>query len=55
MLAGNLGQRVAQRVQEVLVGGDDRAVELEFDDRLGAVDGRRLRARVGCFLLCFVD
>jgi hypothetical protein len=51
MLAGNLGQRVAQCVQEVLVGGDDRAVELEFDDRLGAVDGRRLRERAGCFCL----
>ena len=39
MLALDLVQRVAQRIQEILVGGDDGAVEVEFDDGLGLADG----------------
>ena len=33
-LPTDLVEPVADRVQEVLVGRDDRAVEIEFDDRL---------------------
>jgi hypothetical protein len=36
----DLVERIAHGAQEVLVGGDDRAVELELDHRLGAIDGR---------------
>ena len=39
MLAFDFLQPVAQRLQEVLVGGDDRAVQVELDDRLGLADG----------------
>ena len=40
MLALDLIQGVAQRIQEILVGVDDVAVESEFDDGLGAVQRR---------------
>ena len=42
MLALDFGERVAERVQESVVGGDDGAVEIEFDHRLRAADGRDL-------------
>jgi hypothetical protein len=33
----DLVQRVAHRLQEILVGGQDRSIQLEFDDRLRPV------------------
>ena len=38
-------ERIAQRSQEVGVGGEDGAVEVELDDRLRAVDGIKLGAQ----------
>ena len=40
MLALDFGQRIADRFQEIFVGGDDGAVEIEFDHRLRAADRR---------------
>ena len=45
MLALDLVERVAHRVEKILVGGDDGAVELELDHRLRLADGVRLRER----------
>ena len=39
MLTFDLVQRIAQRLQEILVGADELAVEREFDDSLRLVDG----------------
>jgi len=36
MPASDLVQRVTKRIEEVLVGGEDGAVEIEFDDGLGS-------------------
>ena len=50
MLALDLLQRIAERLEEIVVGGDDRAVEFKLDDGLGFVDGVNLAAhfkRVG--------
>jgi hypothetical protein len=44
--ADDLVQRIAHGAQEVLVGGDDRAVELELDHRLRAIDGGDGRLKV---------
>ena len=38
VLALDLFQAVAERLEKILVGGDDLAVEGEFDHRLGARD-----------------
>jgi hypothetical protein len=38
MLALDLGQRIADRAKEMIVRGDDGAVEVELDDRLRAAD-----------------
>ena len=46
MLPLDLVQRVSHRLQEVLVGGHDRAVELKLDDGLRIVDGSELPAQV---------
>ena len=51
MLALDLVERVAQRVQEILVRCDDGAVELELDHRLGFADGLDLRERALNFRL----
>ena len=40
MTAFDLVQRIAERLQEVVVGGDDRAVHLELDHRLRLADRR---------------
>ena len=34
VLANNFGQRIAHRAQEILVRGDDGAIEVELDHRL---------------------
>lgn len=47
VFAANLVERVAERVQKVVVGGDDRAVEVEFDDGLGEVHGAHLTFEFG--------
>ena len=47
MLALDLGQRVAQRIEEVVVGVEDLAVQRELDHRLGLVDGVDLAGEVG--------
>src|SRR5437867_9074612 len=41
MLALDLVQAVAQGVQKIVVGGDDRAVQAELDDRLDLAEGVR--------------
>ncbi len=46
MLPLDLVQRVTHRLQEVLVGGHNRAVELKLDDGLRFVDGGELPAQV---------
>ncbi len=46
VLAPDLVERVAHRVQEILVGGDDGAVELELDHRLRLADRCGLRQRI---------
>ena len=35
----NFGQRIAENLQQILIGADDSAVHAEFDDGLGPVDG----------------
>ena len=47
MLALDFVQRVAERVEEVLVGGADRAVHVELDHRLRLADRRDLAVVVG--------
>jgi len=42
MLACNLRQRIAQRAQEILIGRDDGAVEIELDHHLCTADRRDL-------------
>jgi hypothetical protein len=44
MLALDLRQRITERGQKQVVGGDHRAVEVELDHRLGAADRRQLAA-----------
>jgi hypothetical protein len=39
MLALDFVQRITHRLEEILVGGDDRAVEVELDHGLRPVDG----------------
>src|SRR5262249_56465994 len=39
----DLVERIAHRLQEVLVGGDDRPIDLKLDDCLRVVDGREDR------------
>jgi hypothetical protein len=43
MLAFDFSERVAQRFQEILVGGHDRAVHVEFDGGLRFVESLELR------------
>ncbi len=45
LLAPDFLQCVAHRIQEILVGGDDAAVEIELDYGLGFCDGGRLSDR----------
>ena len=47
VLALDLPQRVAHRLQEVLVGAEDGAVEVELDHRLALADGGELALVVG--------
>jgi hypothetical protein len=42
MLALNFGKRIAERLQEILVGGHDGAVQIELDRCLDAVDRHQL-------------
>ena len=46
VLTLNLIQGVAKRLQEIIVRGDDGAVEFKLDDRLNAVDGGDLTAQI---------
>ena len=46
MLPPNLGQGVADGVQEIVVGVEDDAVEAEFDYRLGFADRIDLAAEI---------
>src|SRR5262249_41940561 len=53
MLAGNLGERIAEDLQENVVGRDDRAVEIELDHGLRARNGRDLAGVIhAANLLC---
>ncbi len=45
--APDLGQRVADGLEEIVVGGTNRSVQVEFGDGLRAVDGRQLTLQVG--------
>ena len=40
------GERIAERVQEILIGGQDRAVHREFDDGLRLADRAQLRSKL---------
>jgi hypothetical protein len=51
MLALYFWQRVIECAQEILVGGNDRTVEIELDDRLRPADCIRLSECVA--YLCF--
>ncbi len=51
MLALDLLQPVAHGLEEVLVGGDDGAVEIELDHRLRFVDRLDLSFVIGCLHL----
>ena len=42
----DLTQAIAHGLQEILVGGDDRAVEFELDDCLRLGDGRHLTLQI---------
>src|ERR1700761_7111602 len=42
MLARDLRQRIADRAEKIIVGGDDGAVEIELDHRLRTADRRDL-------------
>jgi hypothetical protein len=46
VLACDFVEPVTHRVEEILVGGDDRAVHVELDHRLRLADRNRLRQRV---------
>jgi hypothetical protein len=46
VLALDLRKRIAERLQEILVGGNDRAVDVELDDSLRFADRRRLSKRI---------
>src|SRR4051812_2628358 len=46
MLTLHLFEAIAQRVQEVVVGSDDGAVELELDDGLCLADGSDLPLQI---------
>ena len=51
MAALDFVQRISQRVQEILVGGDDRAVEVELDHGLRLADGRDLAGMIDVDLI----
>ena len=53
VLALDLVEPIAQRLQEVLIGRDDRAVQFELDDRLRLVDCRHLSGVVHELLFAF--
>jgi hypothetical protein len=46
VLTLDLIERVAERLDKILIRFDDRAIEIEFYDGLGATDGGRLRQRI---------
>ena len=46
MATFDLGQRVSHRFEESVIGCPDRAIEREFDDRLGRVDRGKFRSQV---------
>jgi hypothetical protein len=54
MLAGDFAERVAKRPQEVRVGLDDRAVELELDNGLRFSDRLDLARQMAFFSFCAV-
>ena len=47
VLADDLIEAVADHIEKVAVGGEHGAPQVEFDDRLGAVDGRHLALELG--------
>jgi len=47
--AANLVEGVAQHVEKILIGGQDMALKVELDDRLGALQGRHHRAHLAQF------
>ena len=49
MLAADLRKRIADRVQEIGVRRDDRAIQVELDHRLRLADRRDLAGRLGAF------
>ena len=51
VLALDLVQPVAERLEEVVIGGDDRAVQVELDHRLGLADGGDLALEIGVLQL----
>ena len=53
MLALYLTQRVTKRVQKVVVGGYDRAIQIELDDSLRPADRLRLSHCIFKKILCF--
>ena len=55
MLTANFFQRVTKRGEEVIVRGQDLAIQPEFDDRLCLADRRELTLEVGRGHLLFSD
>ncbi len=55
MAALDFVEAVSQRVEEVLIGGDDGAVHVEMNDGLGLADRRELSLGVGLAHLAFGD
>ena len=47
VLADDLVAPIAHRVEKIIVGIDDRAVQIEMDDGLGLVDGGDLPLEIG--------
>src|SRR5580698_2306902 len=47
MLASDLLERVAESLQEIVVRGENRTVELELDDRLRLAHGAQLTGEIG--------
>jgi len=46
VLALDLVERIAHRLQEISVGGDDRAIHVEFDNGLRLVQRSKLRVGI---------
>jgi hypothetical protein len=46
VLAPHLSQRVADDIEKLLVGGQDRAIKRKFDDGLGFIEGSQFRGHL---------